>query len=229
MFTKIDDSKKITCCLCKEIKSGDFPDEYYQHYPIRQRVCYETEKFVVLPSISPIATGHVIICPKEHLTSMVLLPQNLKAELCGIVGEIYWYFRKLLGPVYIFEHGVSGESETACGINHAHIHIVPLSENSVIRINERVCREFCTQSVDSLYTFLKEEKEKGTYLLYGHDINKMNVVFDQDIPSQFMRKHISQIIGRREWDWKKFYGWEDFSRTVSAFAGFNGNLQAGFQ
>ena len=67
---KFKENFSSNCCICSEISSGKFPSKYYSFYPVNNRICLENEQFIVVPSISPIVEGHLLIFPKYHIKNL---------------------------------------------------------------------------------------------------------------------------------------------------------------
>lgn len=85
------------CCICDEIKTGLLSTTLYKYYPIQNRFCFESKDFIVVPSVSPLNAGHILILPKKHYTSIMSISAALKNQFIELVYEMYHYvFNKLV-------------------------------------------------------------------------------------------------------------------------------------
>jgi ATP adenylyltransferase len=112
----------VKCTLCAELglHAGAAP---------WNRPLIETANFAVIPSLGALVEGWLLIVPKDHLISLGALPEELRSEADGLECQT----RALLSarydlPVVAFEHGPSvARHGTGCGVDHAHLHLVPLA------------------------------------------------------------------------------------------------------
>jgi diadenosine tetraphosphate (Ap4A) HIT family hydrolase len=217
MSTSNSTQQPKDCCICQEIVSHHFPTQYLNHYPIEDRRCHETEQFVIYPSISPLASGHLLVFPKSHVSNLMMLPQYAILDLQEAVSFATQRLVSIFEKPLIFEHGVTETAGTACGINHAHLHLVPIPEEVTERVALRVSKQYPAISHGSFVDIFEHHHRDKPYLLYGLSMDELNITFEDTIPSQFMRKLISIELNRDLWDWKGLYGSEEFQSTYLAF------------
>ena len=108
---------------------------------VSSRKLFETENFVVLPSVGQIVEGYLLIMPKSHATSIA----NMDLELFDELEYVYAQTEKILETNYsrpiFFEHGVCRTGYdyfNGCCVDHAHIHAVPVQ----VDVAEELKREF---------------------------------------------------------------------------------------
>jgi diadenosine tetraphosphate (Ap4A) HIT family hydrolase len=201
----------INCRICAEmrVKSGRQP----WNEPL-----IETENFVVIPSLGALVEGWVLVVPKKHQISMGALPIGLRGE----AEEIERKTRGVLSsryekPIIAFEHGPSAENHgTGCGVDHAHLHLVPLECDLLTYV-----RPFVPASVewkacnwDDLakahtagldYLYLRPEGENGL------------MAVSQDFGSQVFRKAVASFLCLdSEYSWRDHPRMETVSRTIGA-------------
>ena len=91
---------------------------------------FESDNFVVFPSLGQIVEGYLLIAPKKHYIGVSGIPKELYPELEEVCKKV----RNKLSEVYcvplFFEHGPHKESKGGCCIDHAHIHAVPVKTDS---------------------------------------------------------------------------------------------------
>ncbi len=91
-------------------------------------ILFETNNFVVVPTLGALVKGWLLIVPKDHYLCMGALPKSLWPELLSLKSYINCLLTDIYGPITIFEHGPHSEKlEIGCGIDHAHLHLVPLN------------------------------------------------------------------------------------------------------
>ncbi len=209
----------LNCCLCEELSSKAFPGQYRSAYPVDSRICYETDEFVVLPTLSPLCAGHVLILPRRHVTNLATLPETARNALLVCARSTVRCLTEHFGSdMYFFEHGVSGAG-LACGIDHAHLHVLPLSAITADMVESRVEADFSTHDADGLCQVLTLAGRIGamSYLLHGDSLDSIRISLAGAIPSQYMRRLIAEVECRGDWDWKLLSAPSEFASTCGAF------------
>jgi len=59
----------VDCCFCNEFDSGIMPELFVIKSGLRTRIVTQDSDFVAIPSISPIALGHMLLVPRAHVTA----------------------------------------------------------------------------------------------------------------------------------------------------------------
>ena len=68
-----------------------------------------------------------MIVPKQHVLSMAQLDIAVRQELECLLIEVSELIELRFSPPTLFEHGAARPGTTfGCGIDHAHLHVVPL-------------------------------------------------------------------------------------------------------
>jgi len=201
------------CEYCAEFRRG-----YLGVQEIGNRIVYETNNFVVFPSLGQIVEGYLIIAPKNHYICIGGIPEELYSELEDMQQKV----RKILEESYttplFFEHGpVSSSRKGGSCIDHAHFHAVPVK----LDIFNDLSRDFPTRSVNS-YTDLKMQFEKGIPYFYLEDNLGKRYLFEieDQVPSQYIRRLIASKINNHEkWDWGIYLGLDELVRTLEKLKG----------
>ncbi|MFH1526819.1 MAG: HIT family protein [Bacteroidota bacterium] len=202
-----------SCCICAEVSTGKLPLDYHSSYPLTNRICMENEHFIVVPSISPIVEGHLLIFPKDHINNLAEIKQNSLNKFFEIVNKSIAMISSTYDQPFIFEHGVGQDGFLGCGIDHAHLHIIPLNSEVSSNAIKKISSTYFNFTNGSLKNILSNADKFNSYLLFGNDIEKMCFVADSNIPSQFIRKIIINELNGDEWDWKKYSGRDKFIKT----------------
>ncbi|MFH1062045.1 MAG: hypothetical protein V1747_04075 [Candidatus Omnitrophota bacterium] len=95
----------------------------YQHVGVDQP--FEiSDDFIAVASIGAFIEGWSLIVPKEHQLSMLKVYKDKKFE--EFASSVIARLSIKYGSLIAFEHGSNKEgSITACGTDHAHLHLVP--------------------------------------------------------------------------------------------------------
>ena len=202
------------CCLCSEIKIGVFPEEYASVYGVDNRICLESDNFIVIPSVSPITAGHTMLLPKHHYTCMMACPIEMKAEALTLIDSLYTKLTARFGQLFLFEHGVGRLDDVACGINHAHLHFVPLAKNIATEVTEKINNEIKVECWGTYDELLSAQPNEKAYLMFGSEIDQMFLATNYTIPSQIVRKVISSVLNLPNWNWRLKFGRDDFLNTI---------------
>jgi diadenosine tetraphosphate (Ap4A) HIT family hydrolase len=187
------------CRFCDIIKGYI---EGKENYPIR-----ETQNYLSLASIGALVEGWVLIVPKEHTLSMKELYN--KKDFVDFSNFMLDLIRnRYTGPFIAFEHGPNKcGSNTSCGTNHAHLHLVPYS-NSLYAdmLGTGLSWESCTTSQISSIAGTNE------YLFYceistdsiWEDPKGFIHILKQPISQYFRRLIANQLNCLDEYDYKKY-------------------------
>lgn len=158
---------------------------------------FESPNYVVVPSVGSLVPGWLLVVPRRHQLNFSRLYRDPEASAMrrAVVGEVSDTFG---GPVRMFEHGVGfSGSLTGCGVDHAHLHVFPLSSRlaELVAANPNPAREW----TPLLSTRVHSEADGGEYLLFSDDAGADDPAcrFSRlDSPeSQYFRRLIASAIG----------------------------------
>ena len=153
----------------------------------------ESDNYFAISSIGALVEGWVLIVPKKHCCSMKNIYSD--EEFVSFTNKMIKALTACYGSVIAFEHGPNREgSDTSCGTDHAHIHLVPYRSLSAklnsMDLEWKVCR---ASQVDTLvgeneYLFYCEPGETWS------DPNSRVHILSTPI-SQFFRRVIAEDRG----------------------------------
>ena len=196
---------KIKCCekeyemesngLCRfcDIVKGKF------HYGDIDKPIAHNEEFYAIASIGALVEGWTLIIPYTHQLSMRKTYVN--PLFLNLAGKVLPSLIEKYGSVIAFEHGANKEeSITACGTDHAHIHLVPWEGSLFYKRNNYgmkwdQCRasEIADKANGKEYLFYAELGGKESWE------DPLGVIHILENPtSQFFRKIIAEQLGRPE-------------------------------
>jgi hypothetical protein len=118
------------------------------------------------------------------------------------------------GSVVEFEHGSAAPNRPAgCGVDHAHLHIVPAELNlrdAIEAISSQVGHyEWSSVAV-------KPERIESLDYLYVSDQTGRWISYAPLIQSQVVRRALAAAAGREIWDWKQDYCLDVAANTLAA-------------
>jgi len=99
----------VKCVFC-EILAGKSPAE----------IVWSDDQFVAFLDIHPIATGHTLIVPRTHSSSVFELPAVQYAELFLRVRTLQFVIQQT------FRSPRVGVAVEGFGVDHGHVHLVPV-------------------------------------------------------------------------------------------------------
>jgi diadenosine tetraphosphate (Ap4A) HIT family hydrolase len=205
------------CCICGEIDSGSLAEPLSSIYGCKNRLCIEGRAFVVVPSVSPLREGHLLIFSRTHRKNMAAVNVGDRAELMSLLETVVSQCDSAHRAAFIFEHGVVADGQTACGIDHAHLHVIPLSDPEREALCTRLVSVGPTLAVGTISDLLFGSSHECPYLVYGHDRNSMTLVDATAMHSQHVRRLIGGILHIPEWDWRAYTGVREFQSTIASF------------
>lgn len=219
MSAHTDSSNYQFCCICQELQTKRTPPFIEQNAGLNNRIFAETDNFAALPSLSPLTAGHVLLVPNLHITSMAQIDKSLHREFNFFLRRLLTRLSKCFKPPLILEHGIAKGKSGGCGINHAHLHLLPLSPVVTAKVKSTVFQKFIFESTN-MHQLLSGTDHHRSYLLFGLKPQQLSVSFRENVPSQYLRRIIANELGLPRWDWREKFGWEDIKRTYEVLVGF---------
>lgn len=98
-------------------------------------ILYEDEKCMAFLDINPLAPGHTLVIPKEHVENIFDIEEDLLKHIITTAQKISKSMREKMGAegVNLFQaSGLSAEQS----IFHFHLHIIPRKPNDNLNLNE---------------------------------------------------------------------------------------------
>ncbi|WP_337879229.1 HIT domain-containing protein [Rheinheimera sp.] len=206
---------ELGCIFCDlSLKSSNNPWD---------QVLDETDSYSVYPTKGALLPGWQLVVPKKHVLNSSLLTEQEIFELEALIQKRAEFAHTIYGKgVVIFEHGPNiPNCKIGCGVDHAHIHIVPVPfdfEDAVIRCEYG--DRFKLESY-SISEFLKSKKNEGNHPYWFFTVfGSRNLYHSKTIPnvSQLFRKIIATRINMPDlYDYKKHLFLENIEKTIYDF------------
>lgn len=200
----------ISCPYCDALEKGFFE---VQNQNYGNRILFESDNFVVFPSLGQIVEGYLLITSKKHYIGIGNVPSGQYPELDSICQRV----RRVLTDAYetplFFEHGsISQTRKGGCCIDHAHIHAVPVK----VDILQELAKHFGYHQIEN-FDALKNQFKKGVpYFFYESNFGE-RYLFEvpEIVPSQYIQQVIAQKIRKPErWDWRMYFGIDELLGTI---------------
>jgi len=212
----------VGCYLCGQIAGDSRSDliaQFLPGTPYVRRVVLDSGAFAAVPSLGPLADGHLLLCPRAHLRSAAALPEAAYAEYEAVKAALV---QRLMAaydaPVHMFEHGMAASgARTVCTVEHAHVHLVPLPDHlDPLDVTGPEWIEF-DGGIESLAALTRGRE----YVLYAPPRGRPRFCAGVAgrFESQFMRRVIARALGSRTWDWRTLPDAESAHRTWQRCAG----------
>lgn len=190
---------RVVCEFCDEYLGGS-ENAYFARYGRTVRSILRTDAFYAFPSLGQIAEGHLLVVPVEHYCALADLPDNRLKELEGLSRHVRSALTEQFGVCIFFEHGIRGSGSGGCGIDHAHLHAVPVAADGVLDV---LRREFGGCAIHDFAAIKEAVKQESSYLFFEDSSTNRYVFPVKELPSQYMRKLVADSIGKCDWDWRK--------------------------
>jgi diadenosine tetraphosphate (Ap4A) HIT family hydrolase len=191
----------LHCDFCDEF-SGGFGNAFRERYgnSVQNREVISTEGLRVFASIGQIVEGYLLIAPKAHYTALDQMPSQLLQELSAIFASLKSTVSAEFGPSLCFEHGAREPLNGGCGIYHAHLHLVPFerAHDPVAKLKTR----FPYEQVCHFQDIAKVTGRSSPYLLYEDTESNKYVFLADNLPSQYVRRLLAEVLGQTNWDWR---------------------------
>jgi ATP adenylyltransferase len=204
--------RTVPCRFC-DVLSAPQPKAFWDS-PI-----VESSNFVIVPSLGSMREGWLLIVPKEHFIAAASLPNLLAAEILEMKRLAKELLRPYESPVWCFEHGPASEKRAVgCGVDHAHIHVVPF-EHDLISAANGLLPDGSTFQPGTLEE-CKTAARAGADYLYAEDPSGQEMVaFGANFGSQVFRRAIAAVDGKPlEYDWRQHPHFDNVRATVARLA-----------
>lgn len=166
----------------------------------------ETEHLVAVPSVGPLVPGWLLVVPKNHILSFGSAMPDTIATLAAETESIAERWQRLFGPLVWFEHGPARtRSSVGCGIDHAHLHLVPVAGEELLDGARTMFPSLDFRGVTGIAAAAAPVAHDQSYLYMRAEDGSSWLATSHEIPSQAFRRVIAHQQGRPlQYDWKAF-------------------------
>lgn len=172
--------------------------EYSKDYPFCMNTRFKNNNIYVQVDISPLCRGHILIITKEHYLNFYETPDGIKKDTKKIMNTIIKLYRELYNSdTLFFEHGSAKSGYAGASIDHAHLHCVPYN-NSINNDLDKLLGKAIECDIFAHSTF----KNEFSYI-YTENSNNKKIYKVEKLPSQFLRKLMSEKINDGKYLWQE--------------------------
>jgi diadenosine tetraphosphate (Ap4A) HIT family hydrolase len=130
---------------------------FCRYEAVESQLIADGDDFLIAADLHPLAEGHLLLIPRQHLACYGALPEASWDELARLKDRISSFLAAEYGEPSFFEHGVAGQT-----VPHAHLHAVPgLPRLLPTLATDRVC-----VSVAGIAGIRSWFRARGPYLYY---------------------------------------------------------------
>lgn len=181
------------------------------------KIVCESESFVAFPSLGSMVAGWLLIVPRRPLLNLRLLTNAERDELRNFTATVIAKMNVFPGKAYGFEHGnntVGGP--VGCGVDQAHLHIVPLEFDLVQAAREKLDDNIEWTERDNAANFDATIPHSGEYVSIWSPADRYGLTGVMHEPrSQWVRRVIAEKLGREQaWDYKAHPDIQNLTKTV---------------
>lgn len=170
--------------------------------PAHDHPVIQTEHFVALPTLGSMVTGWLLVVPRRKMDNLSFLDATERQALKSIVATLAGVVRAKESEVYLFEHGGHAGSTIACGVDQAHLHLVPLSFDLVAKALEASDVQWTTLHGGEIPWGSNDPSEYLSVCRAGDAWHLGRPCFPT---SQWFRKLIAAELGIPErWDYRQY-------------------------
>lgn len=177
---------------------------------------FESEHFVVLPSLGALVEGWLLLVPKNHFICIGALPESVIAEMEGIKAVVSSFLTECYGKFSVFEHGPHVEKlQIGCGVDHAHLHFVPLTFDLANAVEPFLPTGIMWSSArhqDCQNAFLRGQD----YLYLEQPLGNGKIALHTAFDGQLFRRGIAATLGRlNEYNWREHPQFSNITVTIA--------------
>lgn len=169
------------------------------------RAVAESESFVAFPSLGSMVPGWLLVVPRRPILSMRELTSGERDELVTFYSGLVDRLSDFAGEAFLFEHGnTTVGGPVGCGVDQAHIHVVPLSFDLIEAAASTLDRNIQWTAVERAAKFVDVIPPSGEYVSIWRPSDGRGLSGELLEPrSQWVRRVIAAHLGREgSWDYK---------------------------
>ena len=188
----------MECNFCQEI----FRKNREQGLPEEGSIVYQDDNIYVMPDISPLIVGHLLIVSKRHCHGFASADEETIQSLKKF---LRFYRQRIKNRNFtVCEHGAVLPNYAGASIDHAHMHIFPFD----IKLKEKITSEYGEPQLYKLEEIrtLGIRKQSYFWCMCGRDESIGWIYEVEAVPSQILRKHVNDLLNKKDnYNWKSQY------------------------
>ena len=174
----------------------------------------DNELFATVPTLGSIVPGWLLLIPRVRALCFADTPTEVRNEALPLAFELGDRVKLPGERVYVFEHGASTfSSPIGCGVEHAHLHVVPLAFDLLSAMAERTDTTITNRAS---MVFPISDAIEDYY--FATDGDRTAISKPSEKVSQFFRKIIADQTGQPDqWDYGLSKGQHNARETVERY------------
>jgi ATP adenylyltransferase len=156
---------------------------------------------IAVASLGALVDGWALVFPRRHVLALAEMTPLEWTAFDKTLTTVRNRLESKYGPVVLFEHGSAGSGRTAaCGVNHAHMHVVALDldlRQAIARIDDQVGSFSWRPSNDRPVTVPAHD------YIFLLDKSGSWISHSTHLPGQVVRRAIAFALGDPNWNWKE--------------------------
>jgi diadenosine tetraphosphate (Ap4A) HIT family hydrolase len=180
------------------------------------RLLWQNKDYYLIPSISPLVEGHLLLLPKEYYHSCAASYSENGDSFEQAFITAYLYLSRTYCPPILFEHGAAVASSGGASVEYAHLHLVPVQYSYQESIFSIILGDLPVRFNNGIQETLGLLPQEEAYILCGN-VKRVLSCSVERIPSQYMRRVVAEVLGLDSWDWREMVNWNQFNRTIERF------------
>src|SRR5258708_4852312 len=220
-LSNLSEENLMGCRYCENILSKDAGQER----PSYDRILFESEHFVALPTLGALVEGWLLVVSKKHYICMGAIQGKLFKELEHFKNRVGQAVKDCYGSIAVFEHGPSRSKQpVGCGVDHAHIHIVPTNCDLVDGLHNVLAEKIRWTEISGIDDAGRIYMSGRNSFYVEQPMGLALVVVSGGFGSQLFRQVVARHIGMPDrFDWKLHSGEENARRTVDRLTLWRGH------
>jgi ATP adenylyltransferase len=192
--------------------------------PSYDKILWETEKFVAIPSLGSLVPGWILLVPKRQIANFSQLTKDETSELKVLLPEVACAVSHPSSKAFVFEHGGQIGSTLSCGVDQAHLHVVPLAFDLCAQVLK--CDDVKWIKLENSFALFGEHAPYE--YLFVSDLAGMTYRGRPDLASsQWFRKQIAAGIGKGDqWNYRDYPHFRNMDLTCEMLGSLNDSRQA---
>lgn len=196
--------KKLPCRLCAAL-SGTASSDGVRRC---DTILYKTENFVLMPAIGPMILGHAMIVSRKHAISLADMSSDVLDEYNSLI-QMLLNLPLISNNLLEAEHGGTTDDSGGGCIAHTHVNVFPGLASLASIFVGRLPRMAEVTSMQDIC------KITGPYILIRESGYNVQIFSSQGLPSQFIRRILSNELQLDRWDWRTAPEYDLIEQTIT--------------
>lgn len=196
---------QVPCALCVAAADATRSAQPFLH----NQKLLETPRFIVIPSLGPLVTGHVMVVSKAHFHNLASMGSEALLEYESLAARLRTAPFLANGTALEAEHGSAGGDKAGACVVHTHVHWIPGMG--------RFWPEFAKKLSHRLESNLFELINRDVPYIFARAGTDRAIFRAEGLRSQTVRTILCELMDRDDTDWTQSPRLEWVKETVEAW------------